>query len=168
MLELGLQQQHLEHLRVEYAARCRALCDALRTHAPACRFSQPEGGYFVWVELPDGLTATTLHEHLRNSSAGIAVLPGGRCRVVEDKSDSHVRLCFAFYGTDELVTAAKRLGVAIAELSPRRAHRVDGVGAVGRDRLMRGGHDARGYHIAAVGHRVAHRSPTAESIWLAL
>ena len=120
MLELGLQQQHLDLPCSEYAARCRALCEALRTHAPSCRFAQPEGGYFVWVTLPEGLTAAALHEHLRDSSAGVAVLPGGRCRVVEaPQADACVRLCYAFYEVDELVEAAKRLGLAISELTRR-------------------------------------------------
>ena len=58
------------------------------------------------MTLPEGLTAAALHEHLRDSSAGVAVLPGGRCRVVEDpQADACVRLCYAFYEVDELVEA---------------------------------------------------------------
>jgi 2-aminoadipate transaminase len=63
-------------------------------------------------------------------SHGLNVIPvrskeGGLCvhalrEVVEDpQADAYVRLCYAFYEVDELVEAAKRLGLAISELTRR-------------------------------------------------
>lgn len=54
-LELGLLQQHMHGtVRPALQRNCAALCDALRQHLPAgCDFRQPDGGYFVWLHLPD-------------------------------------------------------------------------------------------------------------------
>lgn len=54
-LELGLLQQHMHGtVRPALQRNCAALSEALRQHLPAsCHFLQPEGGYFVWLQLPD-------------------------------------------------------------------------------------------------------------------
>lgn len=54
-LELGLLQQHMHGtVRPALQRNCAALCEALRQHLPAgCNFRQPDGGYFVWLHLPD-------------------------------------------------------------------------------------------------------------------
>ncbi|MBT8225733.1 MAG: PLP-dependent aminotransferase family protein, partial [Dactylosporangium sp.] len=40
--------------------RATALGAALRTHIPGARFTEPDGGYFLWVELPDGTSAAAV------------------------------------------------------------------------------------------------------------
>lgn len=54
-LELGLLQQHMHGtVRPTLQRNCAALCDALRQHLPeGCSFRRPQGGYFVWLQLPD-------------------------------------------------------------------------------------------------------------------
>ncbi len=55
-LELGLLSAHLQgHVRPTLAERCGALCDELEASlAPlGCSYRRPEGGYFVWVTLPE-------------------------------------------------------------------------------------------------------------------
>lgn len=54
-LELGLLQQHMHGtVRPALQRNCAALSEALRQHLPAgCHFLQPEGGYFIWLQLPD-------------------------------------------------------------------------------------------------------------------
>jgi len=41
-------------------ARCDALTAALERELPEARFVAPEGGYFLWVELPEGADVTAL------------------------------------------------------------------------------------------------------------
>lgn len=51
-LELGLLQQHLDTvIRPTLQKGCEALTQALRQHLPDCKFEQPLGGYFVWLDL---------------------------------------------------------------------------------------------------------------------
>ncbi len=54
---------HLDGLRVVYGERCQAMLGSLERHMPAgTRWTQPDGGMFLWVELP------ARHERGRPSS----------------------------------------------------------------------------------------------------
>jgi 2-aminoadipate transaminase len=58
LLERFDYDAHVARLRLAYGERCRAMLDALARHMPAgTRWTKPDGGLFVWVELPDGLSA---------------------------------------------------------------------------------------------------------------
>jgi DNA-binding transcriptional MocR family regulator len=67
--------RHLRRLRQALARQQAAMVDAIERHFPAgTRFGRPEGGYFLWLELPDGVDALALHrEALR---LGVGVAPG--------------------------------------------------------------------------------------------
>lgn len=54
LAELDLEG-HLELLRSTYRRRRDAMLEALDEHLPpGCSYSEPAGGMFVWVELPEG------------------------------------------------------------------------------------------------------------------
>lgn len=47
---------HLTRLRAVYGERCQAMLDSLTAHMPeGTRWTQPDGGMFLWVELPRGM-----------------------------------------------------------------------------------------------------------------
>lgn len=91
LLELGLLQQHMHGtIRPTLQRNCAALCDALRQELPpGCKFSQPDGGYFVWLEIgslenPDvsEKVGSVWCAHLPNSSCwarSYGMLAAGSC-----------------------------------------------------------------------------------------
>ncbi len=117
LLEAGVYDEHVAKLRHAYAARRDALVAALREALPAgCRFTKPAGGFFVWVELPEGLTATALLPHAERH--GVSFAPGSR--FCTDGDDRGLRLAFSLYGEAALADGAGRLGRAIAAASGSR------------------------------------------------
>ena len=79
LLAAGAYAAHVAVLRHAYASRRDALAAALRDHLPAgCAFTVPAGGFFLWVTLPPGLTASRLlpvaERHARRVRSGRAVL----------------------------------------------------------------------------------------------
>lgn len=57
----GLYPQHLEKLCSVYRSRRDAMIKAMDESFPAgTKHTYPDGGYYVWVELPEGLDATAL------------------------------------------------------------------------------------------------------------
>jgi DNA-binding transcriptional MocR family regulator len=50
----GALQRSIETVRTNLKARVDALVTALERDLPDARFVAPEGGYFMWVELPEG------------------------------------------------------------------------------------------------------------------
>ena len=50
----GALSRSIETVKVALRERRDATCQALRRELPDARFTPPEGGYFLWVELPEG------------------------------------------------------------------------------------------------------------------
>jgi len=75
VIRTGLLDSHLPAVRARYKAQRDAMRASLDKHLPVgCRFTVPAGGMFFWVELPDGLDATTLLPQA--VEAGMAYVPG--------------------------------------------------------------------------------------------
>jgi 2-aminoadipate transaminase len=71
----GLLTRHLERTRKAYSSRLAALEQALGHHMPhGTKWTRPEGGMCVWVELPPGFDASELLIHVRER--GVLFSPG--------------------------------------------------------------------------------------------
>ena len=74
-LRRGLLGRHLERTRKAYSGRLAALEQALSRYMPAgTKWSRPEGGMCVWVELPPGFDSNELLIHTRER--GVVFAPG--------------------------------------------------------------------------------------------
>ena len=74
-LQQGGFEPHLRRLRRALADQQAQLMDAVARHFPAeTRVSRPEGGYFLWLELPEGNDTLALHR--RALAQGISIAPG--------------------------------------------------------------------------------------------
>lgn len=112
LLAAGVYGAHVAALRLAYASRRDALAAALGEHLPAgCSFTVPAGGFFIWVTLPDGLTASSLLPVAERHRVGFA--PGSR--FCTDGDDRGLRLAFSLYDEASLTQGGRRLGAAIAE-----------------------------------------------------
>jgi DNA-binding transcriptional MocR family regulator len=92
-----------EKVRPVYRARRDAMLAALREHMPAgVSWTEPEGGFFIWVTLPERLDATAL---LRRSveEARVAYVPGSAF-FAQGGGRNFLRLSFSV--TDEVTIAA--------------------------------------------------------------
>jgi DNA-binding transcriptional MocR family regulator len=71
----GGYDRHLRQLRQALSVQQNLMMQALSRHFPAgTRFTQPEGGYFLWVVLPPGIDALMLHRVALHQ--GISIAPG--------------------------------------------------------------------------------------------
>ena len=74
-LERGGFDKHLRKLRAALAAQQAVFAQAVGHYfPPGTRATRPEGGYILWVELPEGCDA--LHIHRQALAQGISVAPG--------------------------------------------------------------------------------------------
>jgi DNA-binding transcriptional MocR family regulator len=103
----GAYDRHLSSVRGEYRDQRDALVAALR---PYVEVETPAGGWFLWVRLPEGVTAT----RLLAAAPGVSFVPGGAFYVDAQGGDDHIRLSFSHLGRDDLRLAAERLGSALA------------------------------------------------------
>jgi DNA-binding transcriptional MocR family regulator len=74
-LDTGGYDHHLRQLRRRLFSQVQSMSEAMATHFPAgTRVSRPAGGFVLWVELPPGVSALTLHA--KALARGISVAPG--------------------------------------------------------------------------------------------
>lgn len=74
-LERGSYERHLKALRKNLSIQRELYLEAIARSFPAgTRISRPSGGYFLWLELPEGADAMALYRQAM--AAGISLAPG--------------------------------------------------------------------------------------------
>ena len=112
-LESERWRVNLRHLIDVYGSRRDAMLAALGEHAPAgTTWTQPQGGFYVWVSLPPGIDAAALLpaavERKVAYVPGTAFYPDGRGR------DS-MRLSFSYPPVEAIREGVARLGRVLTE-----------------------------------------------------
>jgi len=108
-LRRGNFEPNLERVTKLLGARRDAMLEALERELPDARWSRPEGGYFIWLELPDGTDAGALLE--RASAAGVTFVPGTDF----GGAPNTARLAFSFVSPDEIKEGVRRLAALVRE-----------------------------------------------------
>ena len=114
-LKSGVMPATLAHVREVYAARAKAMGEALREHlGDAVEFLQPEGGLFLWVRLTGkGGKLTDAGELAKRAiEQGVAFVPGAPF-YAQNPDNSTLRLSFATADVDKIREGIARLGKAL-------------------------------------------------------
>jgi DNA-binding transcriptional MocR family regulator len=108
-LRRGLFESNLERVRGLLRERRDAMLVALeREHEGRLRWSRPEGGYFLWLELPEWLDAAELL--IRAAESGVTFVPGADFGGPANSA----RLAFSFASPAEIEEGVKRLAKLVA------------------------------------------------------
>jgi len=106
-LRRGLLEPNIERISGLLRARRDALVAALDREWPDASFTQPDGGYFLWLELPGGVDARELL--VAALAAGVAFVPGGDFYLDASGGNGSARLAFSFPSPGEIDEAVCRL-----------------------------------------------------------
>lgn len=90
--------------------RARVLAESLRRHIPQAQFVEPDGGYFLWVELPDDVQVDRLAPAA--AERGVAVVKGSD--FVLDGGQHALRLAYSAVTADQIDEGVRRLAAAMA------------------------------------------------------
>ncbi|RTF81591.1 PLP-dependent aminotransferase family protein [Serratia marcescens] len=111
----GGYDTHLRRLRRLLAQRQSAMRQAIAHHfPPTVKVSQPDGGYFLWLELDPALSSMELYR--RALSRGISIAPG-RMFTTGDHFNHCFRLNASFEWNDRFEEAIKTLAKLIRGLA---------------------------------------------------
>jgi 2-aminoadipate transaminase len=92
-----------------------AMMGALERHLPEARWTVPEGGYFLWLELPDGVRAADLRPESVTFVPGTDFFAG-------TGGESALRLAFSYEAPAAIEEGVRRLASAVrAAMLIRRA-----------------------------------------------
>lgn len=109
----GRLDEHIVTLCEHYAAKCELMAAALRRELPEASFVLPDGGFFIWLHLPEGVNAGDLAPLALQH--GVEVLPGSRC-YSDGSGDDYIRLAFSETPAGQIEEAVRRLGAAVRAL----------------------------------------------------
>jgi 2-aminoadipate transaminase len=111
-LRRGNFEPNLERVSTLLRARRDAMLEALERELPDARWSRPQGGYFVWLELSKGADAGALLE--RATAAGVTFVPGADF----GGPPNTARLAFSFVSPDEIREGVRRLAALVRDPLP--------------------------------------------------
>lgn len=102
----------IDEYRALYAARCEAMLGALDEFMPeGVTYTRPEGGFFIWVSLPEGIDTYALLA--QGIAAGVVFIPGAAFSP-HDAPSHRLRLAFSAVPEEKIREGVKRLAPVLA------------------------------------------------------
>jgi DNA-binding transcriptional MocR family regulator len=113
----GSFEPNLERVNGLLRERRDAMLEALEREMPEdASWTRPEGGYFVWLDLPSGPTSAELLAQAEQAGVtfvkGTDFFPGGR------GGERSLRLAFSFVSPDEIAEGVSVLGGLVRSAAP--------------------------------------------------
>jgi 2-aminoadipate transaminase len=113
----GAIERSVENVKGALRERRDALCEALGRQLPEARFNTPQGGYFLWVDLPEETDVERLETAARER--GVVFVKGAD--FVLAGGDHSLRLAYSAVRPDEIEEGVGRLASAYRDLEPAAA-----------------------------------------------
>ncbi|MFS0718170.1 PLP-dependent aminotransferase family protein [Arthrobacter sp. 1P04PC] len=96
-----------------YRERCEAMLAALEEYMPeGLSWTRPEGGFFVWVTLPEGIDTYPLLQ--KAIDAGVVFIPGAAFSPSDEPSNK-LRLAFSAVPAEAIEEGVRRLAPVLRE-----------------------------------------------------
>lgn len=112
----GEMEKYLSLIRREYRDGRDIMMDALKTYAPpGLTWNHPDGGYYLWCRLPEGLPADLLATQAAQN--GVAVLPGTPFYLPGQKGENYIRLNYTFPPRNRITEGIRVLCEVIRKLT---------------------------------------------------
>ena len=110
----GALERSIETVRTALAKRVRTLEVALRRELPEAEFVTPEGGYFMWVTLPEGTDVHALHQAA--AERGVVFVKG--TDFLLEGGENTLRLAYSGVTPEQIEDGVARLTAAYRSLQP--------------------------------------------------
>lgn len=118
-MELYDIEEHINKIRAVYKERCTAMLSCIEEFFPKnLSYSKPEGGLFIWIELPEDIDSTHIFtECLKNNVAcvpGVPFFPNGTQK-------NTLRLNYSNMPKEKIMEGMKRMGEVLHRELEREA-----------------------------------------------
>jgi 2-aminoadipate transaminase len=105
---------HIAKIRQAYGRQRDAMVAAIKEYFPEeTQYTQPEGGMFLWISLPKGVSAITVFNEAINRK--VAFVPGDPF-YVNKKEVNTLRLNFSSVDEETIRIGIKRLGEVLKDM----------------------------------------------------
>ena len=110
-------EKHIQHIRKMYKIQRDCMVSMIKKYFPSdVKYTKPEGGMFLWVTLPDGMSSMELFEVAIKEN--VAFVPG-EAFYSSNPEQNTLRLNFSNSNEKKIEEGIKRLGLAIKYLKYR-------------------------------------------------
>jgi DNA-binding transcriptional MocR family regulator len=109
----GAIERSIETVKGALRERRDATADALERHIPDATFVKPQGGYFLWVDLPEGSDVAALAAGAEER--GVVFVKGTDFLI--EGGESSLRIAFSAVPPDQIEEAVARVAEAYRELA---------------------------------------------------
>ncbi|MDB6062235.1 MAG: transcriptional regulator MocR family [Verrucomicrobiaceae bacterium] len=113
-LQRGSYDRHLRKMRIALESQYQQMVQSIAQHFPfEVKVTRPQGGYFLWLELPEHIDALVVHQ--RALAQGISLAPGPIFSIKQEYKN-FIRLNFGHAHTDKIEQALVTLGGIVAAM----------------------------------------------------
>jgi len=109
LITTGDLVKNIELLKQTYATRLQVMDASLKEMLPQAEYNTPQGGFFYWVHLP-GVDTGELRKKVKTFKVDIRQ---GTLFSANKGMQEYMRLCFAFYGENDIREGVKRLSESL-------------------------------------------------------
>jgi DNA-binding transcriptional MocR family regulator len=100
----------VKQYRQMYRERRDAMLGALAEFLPECSWTVPEGGFYTWVTLPEGLDAQAM---LPRAVTNLVAYVSGTAFYADGQGRDHVRLSFCYPTPERIREGVRRLATVV-------------------------------------------------------
>ncbi len=122
-LRTGKLEEHIQELRAVYSEKCSHMLAALEREMPeGVTWTKPNGGFFLWVTLPDSVSAVDLQPECRD--AGVDYI-AGPAFFGDGGGDHSLRLSYSAVSVDQIHEGIKRFAKVVRAAQAKVASPAD-------------------------------------------
>lgn len=103
-------QNQISQFRSMYRSRRDAAINALAEYLPDCSWTIPDGGFYTWVTLPEGIDAKSM---LPRAVTGLVAYTSGTAFYADGRGGSNLRISFCYPPEEEIREGVRRLAKVI-------------------------------------------------------
>jgi len=109
----GRLEPHIRDIAKIYRGHRDVMALALERSLPGTSWRMPQGGYYLWVRLPDGVTGDALARAAL--ARGVKILPASEFYATAGPAN-YVRLAYSYASPVEITEGVRRLAQALEEV----------------------------------------------------
>lgn len=110
-LRSGVFEKHVETVKKAYKEKKDTMVASLEKHMPeGVTWTRPEGGLFLWVRLPEGMSADDMFQEAIRENVAYVIGSAFHC---DGSGKNTMRLNFSYATLDEIEEGIKRLATAV-------------------------------------------------------
>lgn len=113
LMRSNRMHEHVDALKAQMRLHRDAMVESLGEELPDATVRTPAGGYFLWADLPDGVSAEAVAS--RSMEHGVEV-SSGRLSFPDADPGNFLRFAYSFAGPDEIREGIRRVSAAYRSL----------------------------------------------------